>query len=251
MGHVDALRAELPRHALGQGPLAPLADGHVGVALAAAHGGGGTGEDEGAGAAGQHRPRHLAADQEGAQAIHLPAIDEGRGLDVDHVAGAVVLGAVHREPGHVELAAHGADHPGDGGVFGDVAGVDAGCHPEALQFIHEGLEALAVPGDEGDVHPSRAKRRASEAPSPGPTPTMSATPPRGGALRAARGCMMPSFRGCRAGPGARFAHRLGLLQLPAYGYVSDMPDVARLAAAPGPRARCGHRAPPASRACPA
>ena len=150
VGDVDALRAELARHALRHGPEAELRAGEGGEAGAAAQAGGGAGEDDGAAAARQHQARRLPPGEEARVAGHLPHLAE-------HPLGGVEDGEVDvgADVEDADLERRGAlglgQEPGDRLLLAGVEGAAAAPPAGRLDLGDQGRELLAVaaPGEDG------------------------------------------------------------------------------------------------------
>ena len=96
MGHMDALRAQLARHALGQGPQRMLGARKGRKARRTAQGCRGAGEQDGAAPASHHAPRRGLRVQKAAEAGHLPDLEVLAGRLIEHAARHVGADVEHQ-----------------------------------------------------------------------------------------------------------------------------------------------------------
>ena len=119
-----------------------------------------------------HRRRERAGEVEERHDVDLEVALEVGGLDVEEAAERAADGVVDEHARVRPVALDRGDGRRDRGRVGDVAGEAA--RPGNLSL--ERREPLAVPREHRDAVAARAKRRASAAPVPGPTPVMRQTP---------------------------------------------------------------------------
>lgn len=183
VGDVDAVLAELARHALRQGPQTEFWHRQVVKTGPAAKRRRGAREQDRARAPGRHHPGRGAADMEAAKAADPPALLELRRRGLEDALEYEGAGVEDHDVGIAKIRPHRGEQRIDVAFGRNIAGVGPALAADPVDLLDEELEPVGA------------------APNAGPTPAMTAISVSAMALSSSGKCIM--IPATRCGPGWR------------------------------------------------